>query len=176
MKYLKYLFFIFVILFSFGCSNTTFTEKAVLSDSLITKNIDTEEGKHQKFVVNSINNGDSPNIVDVYNIIYSDNTFINGKKFINIQAKLKPDIEENYDTYIGLYTYLIPLLKDIKDNKTDINSVNFHVMNNKNIKLLNVEINKDQIDKIDFNDHVLNIAVNIKKYSNSHGLLYSQYK
>lgn len=175
MKIVKFLL-LFIICFSvFGCSSES-NDKAVLNQSLIKKDINTDEGSAQKFIVDSVNKSDAPNIITVYNIIYDDNQISKKEKFVNIQAKLNSGINEDYDTYINLYKFMIPILKNIKEQNKDIDIINLHVMNEKDLKVLNIEFKTDNLKYINFNDDKLNIANNIKKYSKSHGKLYTFYK
>lgn len=71
---------------------------------------------------------------------------------------------------------MIPVLKNIKEQNKNIDIVNFHILNEKDLKVLNVEFRTDNLKYINFNDDELNIANNIKKYSKSHGKLYTFYK
>lgn len=175
MKIIKFLL-LFIICFSiFGCSGEN-NDKAVLNQSLIKKDINTDEGSAQKFIVDSVNKGNAPNIITVYNIIYDDDQILKKEKFVNIQAKLNTGVEENYNTYINLYKFMIPILKNIKEQNKNIDIVNLHVLNEKDLKVLNVEFKTGNLKYINFNDDELNIANNIKKYSKSHGKLYTFYK
>lgn len=175
MKIVKFLFLSVICFSIFGCSSQN-NDKAVLNQSLIKKDINTDEGSTQKFIVDSVNKGNAPNIITVYNIIYSDDQISKKEKFVNIQAKLNSGINENYDTYINLYKFMIPVLKNIKEQNKNIDIVNLHVLNEKDLKVLNVEFRTDNLKYINFNDDELNIANNIKKYSKSHGKLYTFYK
>lgn len=175
MKIVKFLL-LFIICFSiFGCSGEN-NDRAVLNQSLVKKDINTDEGSAQKFIVDSVNKGNAPNIITVYNIIYDDDQIFKKEKFINIQAKLNTGIEEDYNTYINLYKFMIPILKNIKEQNKNIDIVNLHVLNKKDLKVLNVEFKTDNLKYINFNDDELNTANNIKKYSKSHGKLYTFYK
>lgn len=71
---------------------------------------------------------------------------------------------------------MIPVLKNIKEQNKNIDIVNLYVLNEKDLKVLNVEFRTNNLKYINFNDDELNIANNIKKYSKSHGKLYTFYK